>query len=145
MLSNARQPCDEAVIQSDHDVQDCGESTGRWVLAAAILGSSITFIDGTVVNVALPVLQTQLDASVSGAQWIVESYALMLAALILVGGSLGDRLGRRRVFTAGVILFGLASIWCGLSPGLNNLVAARAVQGIGAALLVPASLAVISA
>ncbi|HEX3101341.1 MAG TPA: MFS transporter, partial [Pyrinomonadaceae bacterium] len=145
MLSNARQPCEEAVIQADHDVQDCGESTGRWVLAAAILGSSITFIDGTVVNVALPVLQTQLNASVSGAQWIVESYALMLAALILVGGSLGDRLGRRRVFMAGVGVFGLASIWCGSAPGLTNLIAARAIQGVGAAMLVPGSLALISA
>src|SRR5258706_4587148 len=145
MPSHTSQPCDEAFVRSRSDVTDCGRSTGRWVLAAAILGSSITFIDGTVVNVALPVLQKELGASVAGAQWIVESYALMLASLILVGGSLGDRLGRRRVFTAGVILFGLASIWCGLSPGLNNLVAARAVQGIGAALLVPGSLALISA
>src|SRR5438552_14483902 len=110
MLSNTRQPCDEAFIRSRTEVSDCGPAVGRWVLAAAILGSSITFIDGTVVTVALPVLQKELDASVSGAQWIVESYALMLAALILVGGSLGDRLGRRRVFTAGVTLFGLASV-----------------------------------
>lgn len=145
MLSNARQLCDEAEIHADHDVEDCGESTGRWVLAAAILGSSISFIDGTVVNVALPVLQKELNASVGGAQWIVESYAIMLAALILVGGSLGDRLGRRRVFMTGVAMFGLASIWCGLAPGLANLIAARAVQGIGAALLVPGSLALISA
>src|SRR5258705_2478912 len=101
MLSNTRQPCDEAFIRSRTDVLDCGPAAGRWVLAAAILGSSITFIDGTVVNVALPVLQQELGASVAGAQWIVESYALMLAALILVGGALGDRLGRRRVFTAG--------------------------------------------
>src|ERR1700694_5015307 len=101
MLSNTRQPCDEAVVRSRADVTDCGKTTGRWVLLAAILGSSITFIDGTVVNVALPVLQKELGASVGGAQWIVESYALMLAALILVGGSLGDRLGRRRVFMTG--------------------------------------------
>src|SRR5205823_9009976 len=104
MLSNTRQPCDEAVVRSQPDVADCGRATGRWVLAAAILGSSITFIDGTVVNVALPVLQKELGASVSGAQWIVESYALMLASLMLVGGSLGDRLGRRRIFMIGVVL-----------------------------------------
>jgi len=145
MLSETRQPCDEAYVRSQAFVSDCGRAAGHWVLAAAILGSSITFIDGTVVNVALPILQKELDASVSGAQWIVESYALMLAALILVGGSLGDRLGRRRVFTIGVGLFGLASIWCGLAPNLSNLIFARAVQGIGAALLVPGSLALISA
>ncbi len=145
MSGNLRHPCDEAVVRSATDVKDCGTAIGRWVLLAAILGSSITFIDGTVVNVALPVLQSELGASVSGAQWIVESYALMLASLILVGGSLGDRLGRRRIFMAGVALFGLASVWCGLAPGLANLVAARTVQGIGAALLVPGSLALISA
>ncbi len=117
----------------------------RWVLSAAILGSSITFIDGTVVNVALPVLQQRLHASVVAAQWIVEAYALMLAALILVGGALGDRLGRKRVFSAGVVLFAAASAWCGLSGGTAELIVARAVQGVGAALLVPGSLALISA
>lgn len=145
MLSDVRQPCDEAVVRSQPEVVDCGQTTGRWVLAAAILGSSLTFIDGTVVNVALPVLQSRLGASVGQAQWIVESYALMLAALILAGGSLGDRLGRRRVFSAGVLLFGLASIGCGLAPGATPLIVARGVQGVGAALLVPGSLALISA
>jgi EmrB/QacA subfamily drug resistance transporter len=145
MLSNIRQPCDEAVVRSQPNVTDCGRTTGRWVLTAAILGSSITFIDGTVVNVALPVLQSELGASAAEAQWIVESYALMLAVLILVGGSLGDRLGRRRVFSAGVLLFALASIWCGLAPDITQLIVARGVQGVGAALLVPGSLALISA
>src|SRR5262245_43953095 len=145
MLSNIRQPCDEAVMRSQPDVRSCGQATGSWVLAAAILGSSITFIDGTVVNVALPVLQRALGASVAQAQWIVEAYALMLAALILVGGSLGDRLGRRRVFAAGVLLFALASVWCGLAPNITQLIVARGVQGVGAALLVPGSLALISA
>src|SRR5919204_6471519 len=115
MISNTRQPCDEAVVRSQRDVTDRGQALGGWVLAAAILGSSITFIDGTVVNVVLPVLQRELRASVAQAQWVVESYALMLAALILVGGSLGDRLGRRRVFSAGVLLFVLASVGCGLA------------------------------
>jgi EmrB/QacA subfamily drug resistance transporter len=145
MLSNTRQPCDEAVVRAQPDVSDCGRATGRWVLAAAILGSSITFIDGTVVNVALPVLQSQLGASVAEAQWIVESYALTLAALILAGGSLGDRLGRRRVFSAGTLLFALSSVWCGLAPSVTQLIVARGVQGVGAALLVPGSLALISA
>src|SRR5262249_17902292 len=145
MLSDTRQPCDEAVVRSRPDVRDCGKATGRWVLAAAILGSSITFIDGTVVNIALPMLQSELGASVAGAQWIVESYALMLAALILVGGSLGDRLGRRRVFASGVLLFALASVWCGLAPDIVQLIIARGAQGVGAAFLAPGSLALISA
>lgn len=115
------------------------------MLAAAILGSSITFIDGTVVNVALPVLQSQLGATVAEAQWIVEAYALMLASLILVGGSLGDDLGRKRVFSVGVLLFALASIWCGLAPNISQLIVARGAQGVAAALLVPESLALISA
>src|SRR5579871_1172276 len=145
MISNTRQPCDEAVIRSQPEVTDCGQATGRWVLAAAILGSSITFIDGTVINVVLPVLQRELNANVAEAQWIVESYSLTLAALILVGGSLGDRLGRKRVFAAGVLLFALASIWCGLTTNITQLILARGGQGIGAALLVPGSLALISA
>ncbi len=102
-------------------------------------------IDGTVVNVALPVLQSELKATSTDIQWIVESYALFLAALILVGGSLGDRFGRRNIFAGGVALFTLASVWCGLSPNVNQLIIARAVQGIGGALLVPGSLAIISA
>src|SRR5215813_4406206 len=145
MLSSIRQPCDEAVMRAQPEVTSCDQAIGSWVLAAAILGSSITFIDGTVVNVALPVLQSELGASVAQAQWIVESYALMLAALILVGGSLGDRMGRRWIFMAGVWLFALASVWCGLSTSIIQLIIARAMQGIGAALLVPGSLALISA
>jgi len=145
MLANSKLPCDEAVIRSDRDVQDCERKVGRWVLAAAILGSSISFIDGTVVNVALPVLQTSLQASVAQTQWVVEAYSLMLSALILVGGSLGDRLGRKKIFAAGVFVFGVASAWCGIAPGINQLILARAAQGIGAAMLVPGSLALISA
>lgn len=117
----------------------------RRVLAATILGSSMAFIDGTVVNVVLPVLQTQLDATVSQVQWVVEAYALFLAALLLVGGSLGDRLGRKRIFALGVAIFALASAACGLAASIGWLIAARAVQGVGAALLVPVSLALLSA
>jgi EmrB/QacA subfamily drug resistance transporter len=114
------------------------------VLAACILGSSLAFVDGTVVNVALPAIQQSLGATVYQAQWVVESYALMLAALLLVGGSLGDRYGRRGIFLLGVVVFGAASIACALSPNVGALIAARAVQGMGAALLVPGSLALIT-
>jgi len=117
----------------------------RWTLVATILGSSLTFIDATVVNVALPALQRDLNATITGVQWIIEAYALFLGALILVGGSLGDQFGRRRVFLAGVSLFTVASIACGLAVSTRSLVIARAVQGVGAAFLVPGSLAIISA
>jgi len=118
---------------------------GGWILAATILGSSLAFIDGTVVNVALPALQTALQATVSDVQWVVESYALLLASLLLVGGSLGDLYGRRKIFLCGVVVFALASAGCGLSPSIDWLIFARAIQGVGAALLIPGSLALISA
>ena len=118
---------------------------GRWVLAATILGSSLAFIDSTVVNVALPALQSALDATLAEIQWVVESYALTLAALLLTGGSLGDLRGRRTVFAGGVFIFAAASAWCGLSRTIGELIAARALQGVGAALLVPGSLSLISA
>jgi EmrB/QacA subfamily drug resistance transporter len=116
-----------------------------WILAATILGSSMAFIDGTVVNVALPALQKNLNATVLDVQWVVESYALFLAALLLAGGSMGDRFGRRRIFCFGVALFALASIGCGLAENVRQLIVARAVQGVAGALLVPGSLAIISA
>ena len=105
----------------------------------------MAFLDGTVVNVALPVMQRGLGLTVAGAQWVVEAYALLLASLVLVGGALGDRYGRKRVFLAGVVLFCVASAACGAAPTSALVIAARAVQGIGAALLVPGSLALISA
>jgi len=117
----------------------------RWALWAAILGSGMAFLDGTVVGVALPVMQQELQATVEAAQWVVEAYALSLAALVLVGGALGDRLGRRRVFSWGVLLFSAASAGCGLAPNVAGLIVARGVQGVGAALLVPGSLSLISA
>ncbi len=151
-------PCDEAVIQSapisstnevartiSTTLSMPAKSTGRWVLVATILGSSMAFIDGTVVNVALPVLQTELHATATDVQWVVEAYSLFLAALILVGGSLGDHFGRRRVFAIGIVLFTVASVLCGLAPNVTVLIFARAFQGVGGALLVPGSLAIISA
>jgi EmrB/QacA subfamily drug resistance transporter len=121
------------------------ESEPRWALVVATLGSSMAFLDGTVVNVALPVMQRELGVGVELVQWVVEAYALFLASLVLVGGALGDRLGRRRVFSAGATVFAVASVACGLAPSALSLVFARAVQGIGGALLVPGSLALISA
>ncbi|HEX8139171.1 MAG TPA: MFS transporter [Pyrinomonadaceae bacterium] len=145
MANIIRPPCDEGVIESGAAAAPCAKAEGRWILAATILGSSMVFIDGTVVNVALPSLQDNLDASVVDVQWVVEAYALFLAALLLAGGSLGDHFGRRRIYGIGVALFALASVWCGLAPDINQLIIARAVQGIGGALLVPGSLAIISA
>ena len=121
------------------------EPSERWLLATTILGTSLVFIDSTVVNVALPALQHAFSASMAELQWVVESYALLLAALILSGGALGDRLGRRRVFLAGNAIFAAASLWSGLAPSIEQLVIARAAQGVGGALLAPASLAIITA
>jgi len=123
----------------------CAEAARPWVLATTILGSSLAFIDGTVVNVALPALQRDFGATVADVQWVVEAYALFLAALLLAGGAMGDRFGRRRVYACGIVLFAAASAACGLAGGVRHLVIARAVQGVGAALLVPGSLAIISA
>ena len=105
----------------------------------------MAFIDGTVVTVALPALQAGLHATIGGVQWVVEAYTLFLAALILTGGSLGDLYSLRKVFAAGVALFAVASAWCGLAPNIGQLIAARSLQGLGGALLVPGSLALISA
>jgi EmrB/QacA subfamily drug resistance transporter len=138
-------PCDEAVVRSANAVVPCTAQAGRWILTAAILGSSMAFIDSTVVNVALPALQASLHATVVGVQWVVESYGLFLGALILVGGSLGDLFGRRLIFLIGVGLFAAASLACGLASNIQQLVVARSVQGIGAAFLVPGSLSIISA
>jgi len=136
-------PCDEIAIRSGTLAVPC--RTGTWILAATILGSSMAFIDSTVVNVALPAIQNSLGATVVGLQWVVESYGLFLASLILAGGSLGDALGRRKVFLAGVVIFAAASMACGFSSSIRQLIIARSFQGLGAALLVPGSLAIISA
>jgi MFS family permease len=120
-----------------------GEPRGRWVLAATVLGSGLAFIDGTVVNVALPRIGESLHTGLSGLQWTINGYTLTLASLILLGGSLGDRFGRRRVFVIGVAWFALASLLCGIAPNIETLIGARALQGIGGALLTPGSLAIL--
>ncbi|WP_188186775.1 MFS transporter [Nonomuraea sp. SYSU D8015] len=118
---------------------------GRWVLVATVLGSGLAMLDSTVVNVALPFLGRELDAGMDGLQWTINAYTLTLAGLILLGGSLGDRYGRRRVFLVGTVWFAVASALCGLAPNIEFLIAARALQGIGGALLTPGSLAIIQA
>jgi EmrB/QacA subfamily drug resistance transporter len=120
-------------------------AAGRWALTATVLGSSLAFVDATVVNIALPSIGTELDAGMAGLAWTVNAYTLTLAALVLLGGSLGDRLGRRRIFLLGVAWFATASLLCGVAPNIETLVAARALQGIGGALLTPGSLAIIQA
>lgn len=145
-IATMSSPCDKVVIRSGGGaVSPCLPAAGKWVLAATIIGSSMAFIDSTVVNVALPALQAEFHATVVNVQWIVESYGLFLGALILVGGSLGDRLGRRLVFLVGVMIFALASAACGFASNIHMLILARTIQGIGAALLVPGSLSIISA
>jgi EmrB/QacA subfamily drug resistance transporter len=145
MFAVQRPPCDEGVIRSRPCVAPPRRAHPGLALAASVLGSSIAFIDGSVVNVALPTLQREMAAGLAAMHWVVNAYLLMLGALVLVGGVLGDRLGQRTVFVWGLALFTLASVVCGLAPDAGMLIAARAAQGIGAALLVPSSLAIIAA
>jgi MFS family permease len=127
------QACDVAVIRSIQGSTPCRPSLRPWVIAAASLGSGMAFLDTTVLNVALPAVQANLEAASAQAQWVYGAFALVLAALVLIGGSLGDRYGRRRVFVVGAAIAAAASVWCALAPGTGHLVAARAVQGAGAA------------
>jgi EmrB/QacA subfamily drug resistance transporter len=134
----------EIAPRSGSDIRPLNSSSLRWVLVATILGSSLAFIDGTVVNVALPALQEAFHAPLTQVQWVVEAYGLTLAGLLLTGGSLGDLYGQRTVFALGIAIFAAASLWCGLAPSIGQLILARGVQGVGAALLVPGSLALIT-
>src|SRR5579864_3005503 len=122
-----------------------GTPAGRWVVAATVLGSGIAFLDGTVVNVALPAISRTLHAGVAGLQWTLDAYLITLTALMLLGGSLGDLFGRRRVFVAGLAGFAAVSALCGAAPTIGVLIAGRALQGVAGALLVPSSLSIISA
>ncbi len=117
---------------------------GKWVLVVAIIGTAMPFIDSTGVNTILPILQNELGAKITQAQWIIESYALTVSSLILFGGALSDKYGRKKIFTIGLIMFALCSLWCGFAPTTNDLILARAFQGVGGALLIPASLALLT-
>ncbi|MEM1191018.1 MAG: MFS transporter [Pseudomonadota bacterium] len=140
----ARQPCDNCSTPSGVVQQHCEESRRSWVLAAAICGSSLAFIEGSVVNLALPDLQAALGLSAEAVQWTVNIYLLVVSALLLVGGASGDRFGLRRVFVCGILFFGVASLAAALAPTLNALLLARTVQGMAAAAVIPTSLALIS-
>lgn len=140
-----RMPCDEPSMQAAGPLDRSHPKARTWILVGTILGSSMAFIDSTVINVALPAIQSTFHATVVDVQWVVESYGLFLGALILVGGSLGDLFGRRLLFIAGVVIFAIASGSCGVASSIHQLILARSIQGVGAALLVPASLAIISA
>src|SRR3984957_12692604 len=143
-VASMRTPCDEAAMRLAPTGIPCGPQSRAWILTATILGSSMAFIDGTVVNVALPAIQANFHATVVDVQWVVESYGLLLGALILAGGSLGDLFGRRLIFVVGIAIFAVASAACGAALDIHQLIIARSIQGIGAALLVPGSLAIIS-
>jgi EmrB/QacA subfamily drug resistance transporter len=145
MLASGRGPCDDALLRHGDCCIACPETARPYVLATAVLGSSMAFIDGTVLNVALPAIQRGLGSSVAELQWVVNAYMLLLGSLLLIGGAAGDRFGRRRVFAHGVVLFALVSAACGLAPDSTTLIVARGLQGVGAALLVPGSLALVSA
>jgi EmrB/QacA subfamily drug resistance transporter len=143
MATIIRPPCDEGVVLAGGP--STSASASRWTLVAAILGSSMAFLDGTVVTVALPAIAADFSAPVAQLQWVVEAYSLLLSSLVLVGGSLGDQFGRRRMFALGIVVFTVASAGCGMSGSIAQLIALRALQGAGAALLVPGSLALIAA
>ena len=137
-------PCDEGAIRAAASVPACA-ARRTWVLVAAVLGSSLAYIDESVVNVALPTLESDLHATLAAMQWVINAYTLCMSALLLIGGATADQFGRRRVFLIGVAVFAAASLVCGLAPQVRTLIAARALQGVGAALLVPCSLALIAA
>jgi MFS family permease len=132
-------------VNHDQNSESFSATVQRWTLVATILASGIVFLDGTVVNVALPTIGRELGAGLSGLQWIVDGYVLTLAALLILGGSLGDRYGRRRIMIIGLVGFGLASTACGLAPFTAFLIVARLLQGVAGALLVPGSLAILRA
>ena len=146
MIGFTRPPCDAGVIRATPAFRsDVSRRRKRLTLAATILGSSMALIDGSVVNIALPAIQHALHADAASTQWIVNAYLLLLGALVLVGGSAADLYGRRRIFVLGIVVFTIASVACGLAPNISLLIAGRAVQGLGAALLTPASLAMLGA
>ena len=145
MINSKTQPCGAQVIRATRGASACPSGDKNWVLAAAVLGSTMAFVDESVVNVALPTIQADLGTTLAAMQWVINAYTLCMSALLLIGGAAADRFGRRVLFLTGVITFTLASIACGWAPDIATLIAARVVQGVGAALLIPCSLAIIGA
>lgn len=144
MIAGHHGPCDEGVIRAGAPDTPCSAIQKRWVLAASVLGSSLAFLLGSVVNVALPTVQAAFEADAASIQWVLNAFLLTLGALVLLGGAAGDRYGRRRMFLWGIGIFTVATLACAFAPGVGWLIAARAVAGVGAAFLVPNSLALIS-
>ena len=145
MINPKARPCAEAIIRLPQGPANCRGQQQHWVLAATILGSTMAYIDESVANVALPAIETGLGTTLAAMQWVINAYMLCLSVLVLIGGAAGDRFGRRRLFLIGVAVFAAASAACGLAPSIVSLIAARAAQGVGAALAVPSSLAIIGA
>ena len=145
MINPRARPCAEGAIRSTPTVAGLPLGKKTWTLIAAILGTSTALVDESVVNIALPAIETDLGASAAVTQWVVNAYTLCLSALLLIGGAAGDRYGRRRVFTAGIAIFAAASVWCAVAADVIQLIVARGVQGLGASLLIPCSLALIGA
>ena len=139
------QPCAAEVIRSTRGTAACPRQDKTWVLAAAVLGSTMAFVDESVVNVALPKIEADLHTTLAAMQWVINAYTLCMSALLLIGGAAADRFGRRVLFLIGIVTFTLASIACGAAPDIAALIAARVIQGVGAALLIPCSLAIIGA
>jgi EmrB/QacA subfamily drug resistance transporter len=145
VINSKAQPCAAEVIRSTRGTSACPKRDKTWVLAAAVLGSTMAFVDESVVNVALPTIEADLGTTLAAMQWVINAYTLCMSALLLIGGAAADRFGRRLLFLIGIISFTLASIACGCAPGIGALIAARAIQGVAAALLIPCSLAIIGA
>ena len=145
MINPRARPCDQQIIESARGAVDCDARQRRWVLVATILASVVAYIDESVVNIALPAIAKDLAVSVAAIQWVINAYTLCLSAFLLIGGAAGDQFGRRRVFVVGIAIFAVASLGCAFAPNVSLLIAARGIQGVGAALLIPCSLAIIGA
>src|SRR5579863_964387 len=145
MINPKPRPCEELTIRATRADHRCNEQHKRWALVAAVLGSTMSFLDESVVNVALPKIEADLATTLPAMQWVVNAYTLCMSALILSAGAAADRLGRRRIFLVGIGIFAASSIACGLAPRIEPLILARVIQGLGAAMLVPCSLAIIGA
>ena len=145
MINPKARPCEEITIRTARSAPVGSKREKRWVLTASVLGSTMAFIDESVVNVALPRMETDLDTTLAAMQWVINAYTLCMSALLLIGGAAADQLGRRLIFLTGIGIFAAASLGCGLAPNVQVLIPARAIQGVGAALLIPCSLAIIGA